>query len=73
MDELFEMHHDTAINKKFCKILLEKGVDVNACTKEGKSALLMAVEQVHLVYLGQIPSKCPGMAVHSIPVISPVK
>ena len=52
MEELSEIHHDTAINKKFCKILLEKGVDVNACTKEGKSALLMAVEQVRLVYLG---------------------
>lgn len=51
MEETYQRHERT-ITVKFCKILLEKGVAINACTKEGKSALWIALEQVNLVYLG---------------------
>ena len=45
MNEIYTKH-DERIKLEFFKLLFDYGADVNACSKEGMTVLMMTIEQV---------------------------
>ena len=45
MNEIYTKH-DERIKLEFFKLLFDYGADVNACSEEGMTALMMIIEQV---------------------------